>query len=615
MHIFFSVSLKTFPILLASLVAACSTTTTVVPPVNSLPQAALPKKISTVEDALQLKDDGRTADAANTLVNVYLQSAAADRARYLFDAAQLYLSMQDTSRATGMLVKLKQFAPASAYTTLLSAQLSLLNGNVPIATAQLNDIRLAELNTGGKGVYWSTMAEAQRGSKPASQHGADAASSGSQPNIARAFHAYIKAEEFLTSTQELSANQESIWQLLAAQSVPLLKKIKAQTQDRTEKAWLDLMLISKDAKPGKRVTSLANWRKQYPQHVVLDQRLLDLKQANKAAARHLALILPTKSKELGMSAKAVWEGFKSIQNKTPGPYPIKLYETDEKTGSTINAYNAAVDKGAILIVGPLPRAAVSLLAKRKLLAVPTVALNTIDTDTVPVNLYQFGLPVSHEAKLIARAAREKGFTEAIVLKGSSPLDMRAAEAFAKEWRGLNQTLKFDIPVGDAESIARVTTSSNAASTMLFVAADFHNALPVIKSLPTAWSVFGTSTLNTLSPEAAQLGMNRHIYFVDSPSLIKAASLSAPIPDAIGRNIIASRLYWLGADVCRLSTLLLNEEMRFNRTLMDGATGSLRVTRSRMVERDLQVISFHEANLAKYNTSDFDRLVDLRSKRN
>ena len=118
-----------------------------------------------------------------------------------------------------------------------------------------------------------------------------------------------------------------------------------------------------------------------------------------------------------------------------------------------------------------------------------------------------------------------------------------------------------------------------------------------------------------SPEAAQLGMNRHIYFVDSPSLIKAASLSAPIPDAIGRNIIASRLYWLGADVCRLSTLLLNEEMRFNRTLMDGATGSLRVTRSRMVERDLQVISFHEANLAKYNTSDFDRLVDLRSKRN
>ncbi|MBC7503001.1 MAG: penicillin-binding protein activator [Herminiimonas sp.] len=606
-------------LLLAFLMSACSTPQ---PPVKQAVQVvAVPKKLSTVEDALQLQDDGRVIDAAHAFVDVHRQSMAADRARYLFDAAQLYLSVQDVPNALDMLKKLKASAPSSAYGALLGAQLALADGNVFKAMTGLTDTRLRELGSAGKGVYWSTMAEAYRLSEPTlALRDSTKASAGldtGQSYVLRSLHAHIRAEEFLASTRELSAHQESIWQLLAVQSVPALKSFREQTGDNAERGWIDLALLSKDGMPPGRAKAkaIAAWRKRYPSHVILDQRLLDLNNADKARMRHLALILPTRSKELGASARAVWEGFQSVQAKTPGPFPVKLYETDEKAESTINAYNTAVDNGAILIVGPLPRSALKILAKRKLLSVPTVALNVIDTETVPVNLYQFGLPITHEAKLIARAARDKGFTEAIVLRGSSPLDLRSAEAFAREWTQLKRSVKVSVSTNDAAAITRATTTGNAASTMVFVAADFRNALPAINMMPASWNVFGTSTLNTLSPEAAKLDKSRHVYFVDSPSLVRASKEASRVPPAISRDAVTLRLYWLGVDVCRLSVLLLNEEVRFNRPVMDGATGTLRVTRGRLVERDLQVVSFQEANLARYHASDFDRLAEVRQKRN
>ena len=282
--------------------------------------------------------------------------------------------------------------------------------------------------------------------------------------------------------------------------------------------------------------------------------------------------------------------------------PIKLYETDAAPAATMRAYNNAIAKEAILIIGPLPRTSLSLLAQRKLLAVPTVALNIVDDEKTPTNLYQFGLPITHEARIVARAAKEKGYTEAIVLKGNGSLDMRSADAFTKEWASLNNTIKSELPIKDIAAVQKLLAAPAGQHTMVFVAADFQTALPILKSTPSTWAMFGTSSLNTNSPAIATLDKNLKIYFVDVPTLLSAQPGTEKMPAPVN-NPINFRLYSLGMDAYRLAALLLRDEVKFNRTVVDGATGKLSITRNGNVERELPLMLLREANLR--NTASLD----------
>jgi outer membrane PBP1 activator LpoA protein len=121
-------------------------------------------------------------------------------------------------------------------------------------------------------------------------------------------------------------------------------------------------------------------------------------------------------------------------------------------------------------------------------------------------------------------------------------------------------------------------------------------------------VFGTSALNTNSPEVAQLNKRQKIYFVDVPDLVGKSALSdAPLqtgkPDAV-----LTRLHALGIDAYRFSTLLMRDELRYNRPLLNGETGKLSVTRSGNVERDLPLLSLQHASLASYHADDLAKLA-------
>ena len=564
-----------------------------------------------LEDALRLKEDGKVDEAARAMLQISERSSGSERFQYLFEAAQFYLQENELERAENLLQKIQSTSPDSNYAAILSAQISLRNGQTSAAVAQLRKaLRLTDTTQSAKGIYWLTVAEVLEIHAEGTNNvnadinvkkstSAKSKSTSNLPFILHALQARINVEEFLMSAQSLTKNQDAIWRLLSAQSVTTLKTLKTKTKDGSAKAWLDLAVLAKESKgavPGK---NMAAWRTKYPDLVILNQRLLELRGGALEKLRHVALILPTKSAEFGSSGKAVWEGFQAAQKNNHLPYPVKLYETDADPASAISAYASAVEKGAVLGVGPLPRKSLALLAKRRLLAVPTVALNAIEEEKLPVNLYQFGLPITQEAQIVARAAKGKGFTDAIVLKGNSALDARSADAFIKEWTLLQHTVKSELAVQDFVHIEKLPKQSFTSNTMVFLASDFQNALPAIKAMPVNWTVFGTSALNTASPEVADLDKNKKIYFVDVPTLIKTASTMDKV-----QNVVDSRLYSLGMDVCRLSVLLLNDEIKFNRPLMNGETGKLRIARNGRVERDLPLVSLQEASLAGYRKNDF-----------
>jgi len=157
---------------------------------------------------------------------------------------------------------------------------------------------------------------------------------------------------------------------------------------------------------------------------------------------------------------------------------------------------------------------------------------------------------------------------------------------------------------------RLLSKNMTAKTMVFIASDFPHALPVIQALPSHWVIFGTSALNTISSEASKLDKEKKIYFVDAPALVKTASSVNKTATRIKGDIMYSRLYSLGTDVHRLTSLLLRDEIKFNRPLVEGETGKLRVTRNGYVERDLPLVLLQEASLASYSVEELTLLSNM-----
>jgi len=600
--------------------AACST------PHQESAHPPLPTlaKDRTVEDALQLKDDGKAGDAAGVMLQVSERSANDMRTQYLFEAGQLYLSVPDAQHATEVLQKLVNADPKSGYTKILKAQIFLLNGQANGAITALGSTPPNDITPVTKGIYWLALAQADESCASAPvEPPATPAAAGKKvikkkpPLITaclqEALRAHAEANDLLISPLDLAKNQDALWQLMATQSAPNLQIIKNKSTNSTLKAWLDLALLAKKSKNAVPDKAIKAWSAKYADQAVLNQRLLELRGLHPEKMRHMAIILPTKSKDLGQFAKAVWEGFQAAQKNDPNPYPIKLYETDANPVSTLNAYQSALEKGANLIVGPLSRSSLSLLAQRRLLAVPTVALNVVEEGKFPINLYQFGLPIAQEARVVARGAKNKGFTDAIVLKGTTALDARSSEAFISEWTQFHQSIKVALSIQDLAGIEQLTANPLPAHTMVFVAADFQNALPAIKEMPESWTVFGTSALNTDSPEVAQLNKNQKIYFVDVPDLVGKSTASDTTSPAAKPDAVFARLYALGEDACRFSILVMRDELRFNRPLLNGETGKLSVTRNGNVERDLPLLSLQHASIASYHSDDLARLASPNEK--
>ncbi|MBL8508125.1 MAG: penicillin-binding protein activator, partial [Chitinimonas sp.] len=130
-----------------------------------------------------------------------------------------------------------------------------------------------------------------------------------------------------------------------------------------------------------------------------------------APGPHIALILPTDSKQLAAPADIVRQGVMAAEarlgdDNTP---KVRLYPTGAGDEEGILAYRQAAVRGAVGVIGPLTRGAIAKLAAFGKLDVPVLALNTLDeTITPPTNLFALGLSIEAETRQIARNMQRDG---------------------------------------------------------------------------------------------------------------------------------------------------------------------------------------------------------------
>src|SRR5260370_33632185 len=155
----------------------------------------------------------------------------------------------------------------------------------------------------------------------------------------------------------------------------------------------------------------------------------------------IGLLLPLNAPEFSRAAEAVRLGCQAALAFADNRQSLQVARTDAQPESILAEYEAAVQRGAAVIVGPLTRSEVTALAQARRVSVVTLALNVSDGDApLPPRLYTFGLSAETEARAVARRALARGRREGAAVQPSNLLATRVIRAFADDGLSLAVTL-------------------------------------------------------------------------------------------------------------------------------------------------------------------------------
>ena len=248
----------------------------------------------------------------------------------------------------------------------------------------------------------------------------------------------VRREQFLTEPVLVEANQKAIWQALAMLSERALQQLRTDPPPDILSGWMQLVQITKayQLHPQSLNEAVNRWRQAYPNHPVQAELLTDLmsrRQEDIVTPDNIALLLPLSGK-FAKAAEAVQDGFlAAYYSRTPKTnQAIKIYDTNNGA-DILSIYNQAIADGAQFVIGPLDKNRIEQLADNGDLAVPTLALNYIEREDIPLNLFQFGLSPEEEARQVAERTWLDGHVNAAVLIPLGPWGERVSTAFKTRW--------------------------------------------------------------------------------------------------------------------------------------------------------------------------------------
>jgi Putative lipoprotein len=143
-----------------------------------------------------------------------------------------------------------------------------------------------------------------------------------------------------------------------------------------------------------------------------------------SAPHNIAVMLPLKGKgELALTSQAIHNGLLAAYYSSPQQSEINIKVIDTSNNDDVGTlYQQAVTDGAEVIVGPLTKQEVEVMANANQFPVPTIALNTLDDYSrhFTNNFYQFGLLPQDEAVQVAtKMAQEQLSRVAIIVPESA----------------------------------------------------------------------------------------------------------------------------------------------------------------------------------------------------
>ena len=250
--------------------------------------------------------------------------------------------------------------------------------------------------------------------------------------------------ELLHTDTERTSNANALWAALNKVAPHSLSRLRADATLRLS-GWVELaLLVQSDIQNSANFDrALQRWQERYPDHPAGLQIVQEIRELGKSIAvrpRSIALLLPF-SGRFAEAAAAIREGFLTawyVDNQQLSRPTLRLY--DANVANIDSVYGQATQEGADLIVGPLQKDAVDVLARRSSLPVTTLALNEVSRPADLIRFYQFALAPEDEARQVAERAWLHGYKRALCVTPEDTWGARLLVAFAEQWRALGGEL-------------------------------------------------------------------------------------------------------------------------------------------------------------------------------
>lgn len=304
----------------------------------------------------------------------------------------------------------------------------------------------------------------------------------------------------------------------------------------------------------------------------------------------VALIIPTKNKAMRPYAEAIRAGVSGAEKVLGSSIfpPVRVYETEDQPGETVDQYLKAWQSGAVGVIGPLSRTAVNELAESvSSFPIPVLALNQFDeqTPTRP-GLYSLSLSSEIEAADVARLIANEGHVAPVIIVGDGTLYQRMATGFSQAWRQQKGNDPVVIPLRNLRNDRNAVAVQLGSSDTIFLAMDNRNASRIRPYLGNNRPVYATSQIDPGVKIGARLMDLAGVRYFECPWLDQP---DAPEYASYMRVRSASndveRFYALGADAWRVvQALILKQDL----VKVPGLSGWLTIGRDGVVIREMNV---------------------------
>lgn len=235
--------------------------------------------------------------------------------------------------------------------------------------------------------------------------------------------ARIELQNLLSQKQQQLDNKVAILDTLRLLPAQVIESQQSLNSGNTT-GWLALAGLFK-ASPylAGNDPRLTDWRNHYPKHPANTEFLKYYLAAQQKLLPSIAIFLPN-SGSFAEAGKAIEKGISAAFEQTPAnTVKPKLRFYDSSSTDPVSLYHKAINDGAQLIVGPLNKEHVEVLAQQTDLKVPVLTLNHVPGLNKP-NLYQFALSPLDDVETVAQKAINDGHKRLLLLTPTTELGTR-----------------------------------------------------------------------------------------------------------------------------------------------------------------------------------------------
>ena len=455
--------------------------------------------------------------------------------------------------------------------------------------------------------------------------------------------ARIQLEQQIAEPVVIERSHEQIWQMLSTQSLSTLRGMTTNVRSDVYQGWIELALAysSDGTDTAKRSEALGGWQERFSDHPANASFLARLYEPNEFGGftvagdsiNQIAVLLPLSGRSTATVAAAIRDGMVAAyeQSRSRQLVPsLRFYDVGENAAFARTAYQNAINDGADAVIGPLRKQAVSAIVTQRSIPVPTITLNTVDTQTARAetsNVIQFGLSPEDEAQAAASRAVALSLTNAVVFQSDDSRGDREARAFQdtmfqygadvvhvavleKDKYDYSEEIKDALKITASDQ--RFRALSSVLGERLFFEPSIRNDVDVVFLAITSEQAravrpqldffhasgvtrIGTSRVAATDDDQKNNRDLNSIYYPEAPWILRESMKNDPLRQDILKNFdnangIYAKLYALGADAYRVMTNLdaISQGQR-----LEGYTGDLELGSDGRIKRHLDWAQYQE----------------------